>query len=58
MSAAEEFREELSALLNKYNIDTITNTPDFILARYVVGVLAALNDRNERVLAWNGGGLK
>lgn len=37
-----EFARELSALLNRYNFDTVCDTPDFILAEHIVGHLAEL----------------
>ena len=30
-----DFKSELTGLINKYSIDNKTNTPDFILAKYV-----------------------
>lgn len=35
------FENELSALINKYNKEKETNTPDFVLAAYLVGCLDA-----------------
>lgn len=32
----EEFTKELKALLNKYSFDNLANTPDFILAEYLL----------------------
>lgn len=31
----EIFKKELTQLMNRYNIDTITNIPDFVLADYL-----------------------
>lgn len=31
----DAFQRELAALLNRYSFDTMTNTPDFILAQYL-----------------------
>lgn len=39
-----EFARELSALLNRYNFDTVCDTPDFVLAEYIVGHLAGLTN--------------
>ena len=36
------FESELSVLLNKHSIDSEVNTPDFILAQYLLSCLAAL----------------
>lgn len=37
----EDFRRELAALLNRYSIDNTMNTPDFILAEFVIRSLYA-----------------
>lgn len=38
----DDFTRELQALLNKYNKDTVTKTPGFILARYTEACLKTL----------------
>lgn len=38
-----EFREELKALINTYSLENESDTPDFILAQYLVECLAAFN---------------
>lgn len=30
-----KFRDELAALINKYNLESVTGTPDHILANYL-----------------------
>ena len=51
-----EFQKELAILINKYSKENDSNTPDFILARYLNAVLdnfsAAVNDREQ----WYGRG--
>lgn len=37
----QNFKEELTQLINKYGLDSDANTPDFLLAEYVVDVLSA-----------------
>lgn len=37
------FREELSILLNKYSREHGSNTPDFILAKYILAVVKAFD---------------
>ena len=48
---ASEFEKELELLINKYSKENDSNTPDFILARYLNAVLdnfnAAVNDREQ-----------
>lgn len=46
-----EFEKELEILINKYSKENDSNTPDFILARYLNAVLdnfsAAVKDREQ-----------
>lgn len=46
-----EFKKELELLINKYSKENDSNTPDFILARYLNAVLdnfsAAVNEREQ-----------
>ena len=35
----QKLQKEIETLMNKYNIDTITDTPDFILAEYLMNNL-------------------
>ena len=39
-----EFQNELEALLNKYSMETASNTPDYTLVAYLVGCLGAWNE--------------
>ena len=47
-----DFETELSRLINKYSMESGSNTPDFILARYLVGCLKAFNDTVEIREQW------
>lgn len=38
-----KFATELTALINKYSLENNSNTPDFILANYLVNCLNAFN---------------
>jgi hypothetical protein len=38
-----EFKKELEGLINKYSMENDSNTPDFILADYLVKCLEAFN---------------
>ncbi len=46
-----DFQTELAALLNKHSIENGSDTPDFILAKYIRGCLAAyemaINERER-----------
>jgi len=35
----DKFIKELTELINKHSIENISNTPDFVLADYIVGCL-------------------
>lgn len=39
----EEFEKELTNLINCYSLENGSDTPDFILAKYLVGCLQAFN---------------
>lgn len=39
----EEFKKELTSLINRYSMEIVSNTPDFILADYLVGCLDNFN---------------
>ena len=49
-----EFQQELSALLNKHSIDNDCNTPDFILAEYLVQQLFAYGRVAKKNAEWHG----
>jgi hypothetical protein len=51
---SEEFKRRLADLLNEYCIDVATNTPDFILAEFVVGNLLAYADAQNKRRDWYG----
>jgi hypothetical protein len=37
------FREELSRLINRHSRESVSNTPDFILAEFLAGCLRAFD---------------
>jgi hypothetical protein len=39
----KELEQELSATLNRYSAENKSDTPDFLLARYLITCLAAYN---------------
>lgn len=51
-----EFRHELFSLLNKYSKENGSNTPDFILADYLVDCLAALDKLSNKSAEWHTNG--
>ena len=48
------FQQELEQLINKYSQENGSNTPDFILARYLNGCLGAFNEAVESRELWYG----
>lgn len=50
----EDFLKELTRLLNKHNLDTHTNTPDFILARYLLGCYQEFRKGTRLRDQWHG----
>lgn len=40
---ATDFQEELRALINKHSLEQDSNTPDFVLASYLVDCLRVWN---------------
>ena len=51
---ADSFRKNLEAILNAHSMENGSNTPDFILAKYLLGCLAAFDAAVERREEWYG----
>lgn len=49
-----DFQRDLAALLNRYSMENESNTPDFILARYLRDCLAAFNATVNLRASWYG----
>ena len=49
-----DFEKELERLLNQTSQENASNTPDFILARYLLGCLAAWNTAVQQRETWYG----
>ena len=48
-----DFRDDLVRLINRHSKENESNTPDFILADYLVECLAAYNSAARRRSAWH-----
>lgn len=48
------FKQELTALINRYNMDNRSNTPDFILAEYLLECLKSFNSASIKREHWYG----
>jgi hypothetical protein len=49
-----DFRKELERLINKHNRETVSNTPEFILARYLSSCLHAFDAAVNMREGWYG----
>ena len=54
ITTASEFQEELQHLINRHSQENASNTPDFILAQYLAGCLAAWNQAVQQRETWHG----
>ena len=50
----KDFIEELVTLINKHSIDNELNTPDFILAQYIILCLKGLKITVKKRSKWHG----
>lgn len=48
--------EDIGAVLNRYSAENGSNTPDFILASYLLDCLTAFNRATNRREFWRGRG--
>lgn len=49
------FETELIALLNRHSVDTVTNTPDYLLAEFIVRQLQAYAAVMDKNIEWHSG---
>jgi len=49
----DTLERELAALLNRYSIENESNTPDFILAKYVRACLLAYAEAVQETSRWH-----
>lgn len=47
------FKSELTTLINKHSLENITNTPDYILADYLLNCLEAFYDAIHARNQWH-----
>lgn len=53
-SRGDAFRRDLAAVLNKYSLENGSNTPDFLLADYLIDCLRALDTAIRARGRWYG----
>lgn len=51
---ADDLEHALSSAINRFSAENGSDTPDFILAQYLLGCLAAWNDAVKRRESWYG----
>lgn len=51
-----DLERELASVLNKHSAENASNTPDFILAEYLMACLTAFNAANNKCREWQGQG--
>ena len=56
MSADDDFRRELEALINRHSRENGSYTPDFILAHYLAGCLTVFDETVKWREQWYGRG--
>ena len=49
-----DMEKELAAVLNRHSAENASNTPDFILAQYLLGCLATWNTAVQQREIWYG----
>lgn len=54
MPDIEGFRQELTSLINRYSLENLSNTPDFILADYLVDCLETYSQTVTKLDTWYG----
>lgn len=50
-----DFQKELEKLINKHSKENGSNTPDFLLAEYLIGCLETYNKTVQQREKWLGG---
>ena len=50
----QKIEEELRSVINRYSVENASNTPDFILAKYLMGCLDAFNMAVQQRETWYG----
>lgn len=54
LTRGEAFRRDLASLLNRYSMENASNTPDFLLADYLIDCLRALDKTISTRAKWYG----
>lgn len=49
----EAFKKELTVLINRYCLDSMTNTPDFLLADHLIRTIEIYDHTAKKNKAWH-----
>lgn len=49
----KDFKRELADLINKYSLENLNDTPDFILAEYLTDCLFSFSNIIQKRTKWN-----
>ncbi len=52
MANISEFEKRLEKLINEYSLENESDTPDFILARYLIACLSTFNYATQARTRW------
>ena len=53
-SSQKTLQEDIAAVLNRHSVENASNTPDFILAMYLLNCLAAFDEAVQQRETWYG----
>jgi hypothetical protein len=53
MNPWQQLQNDLAAVLNRHCFDNLSNTPDFVLAKMVMGFLLAYSDATAENMRWH-----
>ena len=56
MTQSKSLREDIAAVLNSHSVENASDTPDFILAAYLIECLKAFEVATEKRERWYGRG--
>ncbi len=52
MTKQDKFRKDIEQVINKHSIENNSNTPDFILAKYLIDCLQTFDEATTRREEW------
>jgi len=49
---SNDFKMELTSLINRFGLESLSDTPDYILAEYLIGCLKTFNETTKKRIQW------